>query len=317
MSPMQRRRRQKGSQPHLAILVNRKATDFKPELVEKAISAIRENNGQYTVFTPETGMEFFDMALAAVGRKRGRRLLPTGFDRRGKVTGLIAVGGDGSFNLAARAGLQAEIPVGVVPCGRFNNIARSLCGNCDPAVVLERIVAQTYTALDVGMVGNQPFFGCLAIGLIPHLARLLQTNKRPRWAVGWSRLAQQAVSEVRVKSTVIKIDAFRFEISPRMINFSLLPNAVGLPLTPPAIFDDGCGEIAFDIGDSGTDFGAFVKQVSKNKYYYRNEVRLYRGTSMHLQPARGRLVYLDGELLEVPDNVLLVQVKRKALKVYR
>jgi hypothetical protein len=38
---------------------------------------------------------------------------------------------------------------------------------------------------------------------------------------------------------------------------------------------------------------------------------------MHLQPARGRLAYLDGELLEVPDNVLLVQVKKKALKVYR
>lgn len=314
---MQRRRRQKGSQPHLAILVNRMATRFKPELVEQAISAIREKNAQYTVFSPESGVEFLDMALAAIGQRRNRSLAPTGFSRRGPVTGLIAVGGDGAFNLAARAALKAEIPVGVIPCGRFNNIARSLCGDCNPPAVLERIVAQTYSAVDVGMVGNQPFLSCLAIGLIPHLARLLETSKQPRWAVGWSRLARQAVSEVRVKSTVIKIDAFRFEISPRMINFSMLPNALGLSLTPPAIFDDGCGEIAFDIGKSDTDFGSFVKLVSKNKYYYRDEVRLYRGTSMHLQPARGRLVYLDGELLEVPDNVLLVQVKKKALKVYR
>jgi diacylglycerol kinase family enzyme len=257
------------------------------------------------------------MALAAVGRKRSRRLLPSGFARRGKVTGLVAVGGDGAFNLVARAGLKADIPVGVVPCGRFNNIARSLCGDCDPSNVLGRIVAQTYTAIDVGMIGHQPFVGCLAIGLIPHLARLLNTAGRPRWAGGWSRLAREAVSEVRVKNTVIKIDAFRFEISPRMINFSLLPNAVGLPLTPPAIVDDGLAEIAFDVGGADTDFGSFVKLISKNKYYYRQEVRLYRGTSMHLQPARGRLAYLDGELLEVPDNVLLVQVKKKALKVYR
>lgn len=314
---MQRRRRQKGSQPHLAIVVNRKAGNFRPELVDQTITAIRDKGGQYTVFSPESGMEFLDMALAAVGRKRSRRLLPPGFSRRGKVTGLIAIGGDGALNLAARAALQADVPVGVVPCGRFNNNARALCGECDPASVLKRIIAQTYTAVDVGMIGNQSFLGCLAIGLVPHLARLLQGSKRPRWAVGWSRAAEQAVSEVRVKSTVIKIDAFRFEISPRMINFNLLPNAVGLPLIPPAVFDDGLAEIAFDVGDSDTDFGAFVKLVSKNKYYYRNEVRLFRGTSMHLQPARGRLAYLDGELLEVPDNVLLAQVRKKALKVYR
>ena len=38
------------------------------------------------------------------------------------------MGGDGTVNLVAQIALKADLPMGIIPLGRFNNIAR----NFDP-----------------------------------------------------------------------------------------------------------------------------------------------------------------------------------------
>jgi hypothetical protein len=38
---------------------------------------------------------------------------------------------------------------------------------------------------------------------------------------------------------------------------------------------------------------------------------------MTLQPAQGRVLYLDGELIELPDNVIQIDISKQQLKVFR
>ena len=142
---------------HVCIIVNESATGYRPEPIERLTATIRKRGGQYTVLRPRAAHELSDAAQAACGRRRGRRLLPQTFQRRGPVTSLVACGGAGTFNLVARAALATEIPVGLLTMGRLNNIGRSLYTDISPAASVNRIVGSDYRLIDVGNVSA----GCM------------------------------------------------------------------------------------------------------------------------------------------------------------
>jgi diacylglycerol kinase family enzyme len=299
------------------LIVNEQSSRFDNGLVDKLIKSIRDQEGQYSIFHPESATAFFETAQAVCGNKRLRRRLPQNFERRGKVTGVIACGGDGSFNLCAREALVAGIPVGVLPLGRFNDIAHGLYGDTTPETAMTRILGQTYGLIDVGTIGDQRFFGSIGLGLIPCMAHQLSQRKRPRFAIGWKSVAAKAVANVKSLTTEMKVDAFRFEAESSIINVNLLPYTLGMPLTPSSLPDDHHAEIIFDVGISHKEIASYIRLICKKRYLYGGEVRLYRGSTMTLQPAQGRVLYLDGELIELPDNVIQIDISKQQLKVFR
>jgi len=314
---MQRPRRQKDDRVHVCVLVNESAAGYRPHMVKRLIARIKSVGGNYTVFTPRTANDLADAAQAACGRRRGRRLFPPEFERRGPVTSLVACGGDGTFNLVARAALAVNLPVGLLPMGRFNNIACSLYQNLGADAAIDRIIERSYRLIDVATVAGQPFFGAIGLGLTPGLARLLAKQKQPLLAFGWSRLVSRAVELTEAKKTVVKVDAFRFDVTPTILNVNLLSHVNGLPLTPVSLPNDQKAEVIFDIGATGRELASYVRQVAGGRFVYGSEVRLFRGSVISIQPTAGCELYLDGELIDVPTNVLEIKFSDKQLKVYR
>jgi diacylglycerol kinase family enzyme len=88
---------------------------------------------------------------------------------------LVAAGGDGTAALALRALLEAKHPappaLALLPLGTGNNAARSfgLRALRDGAGALERALAAIEAgprrAIDVGLLGDRPFLGSVAIGM--------------------------------------------------------------------------------------------------------------------------------------------------------
>ena len=314
--PVKRARKQKSKHCHLCLVVNESAGKFDNKVVEKLVETIRKNGAQYTVLRPESAIDLADAAKAACGLRRPGRFLPPQFGKRGPVTGLVACGGDGTFNLVARASAKAELPVGILPMGRFNNICRSLYGNDDASVSIEKIIARGYTKIDSGSVAGQDFYGSIAFGLVPQMIELLKHRGRPRFGIGWARLALQAARDIERRSMVIIVDAFRFELSPAILNISLLSHAAGIQWVGPALNDDGSLEVVFDVDAETKDLASLIRQLSRKKYQYGTTVRMYRGQSVIVQPTKDRVLYLDGELLELPANQVDVSVSPKSLMVF-
>lgn len=314
---MIRRRQQRAKKPHFAILVNKKAENHDPKAISRLTTAIKAAGGYHSVFEPATAMDMMRQAQVAVGQAKPTAELQLPFARGGKITALIACGGDGSFNLVARAGLLADLPVGVLPTGKFNNIARFLYGTTQASEVTKRLVEGAYQKIDVGRVADQFFFGSIGLGFISHLAEEIQGRPIPRFAIGWSKLGSKAAAGVPIKKSVLRVDSFRFEASPIIININLLPYSVGLSLSPASVPDDGMAEIILDQGNKPGDFSAYTRLIFKKKYLYGNEVRLYRGRQITIQPLRGRMLYLDGELLKLPTDILEIHVENKKLSVIR
>jgi diacylglycerol kinase (ATP) len=310
-----RRRQQRTKRKHFALLVNRKAAGYQKRLVDRFVATVRKKGDSYTVYEPDSAIDLLKQAEVAVGLRRANSTLPAPFERGGPVTALVACGGDGTFNLVARAALRAGVPVGLIPMGRFNNFALSLCGSIDTTLAMKKILEGGLRKIDSATAANVTFFGSAGLGFVPGLIDELDGRAVPRLALGWSQVAARAAASVHLEPIVLKVDAFRFDFSPIILNVNLLPYSGGLPLTPVSIFDDGRAEVIFDQASNAGNLGGYVRLICKGRYLYGDEVRLYRGQAVSIQQVRGRTLYLDGELTEIPTQTLDIHVGPEQLQV--
>ncbi len=313
---MARPRQHKSNRGHFALLVNKTARGYNPKAISELVSAIKAKGGSYTVYEPGSGMDLLKQAEVAVGLRHPSHEFAAPYDRAGKVTALVACGGDGTFNLAARAALRAGLPVGSLPLGKINNFARSLYGTTSTSKAIQTIVNGEYQLIDTALAAEIPFFGSVAVGFFPHLLLMLQDRQLPRLGLGWSQLGAKAAADVPQIKTTLKVDAFRFEIHPILLNVNVLPHTAGLPVSPASMPSDGLLEIIFDRGISAGEFSTFTRHIYKRKYLYGDEVRLYRGKAITIQPLRGRRMYLDGEVIEVPHEILEIKIGESQLGVF-
>lgn len=78
---------------------------------------------------------------------------------------IIAAGGDGTIEAVARALIGRDIPLGIIPCGTFNNFAKSLGLPTDTDEACRVIGKKNVHAVDVGFANDRAFFECAGFGL--------------------------------------------------------------------------------------------------------------------------------------------------------
>lgn len=312
-----RLKQQRTRHSHYCLLVNRKAANYNPGAIEQLVGAIKNKKGAYSIIEPTSAVELLQMAEVAAGvKKRDPRAKELQTRSRGKVTCLVACGGDSTFNLTARAGAASGIPIAVLPLGRDNNIARSLLKNIEFDYTISRILERKYRLIDIGRIADQLFFGSAGIGFVPHLLRTLGEVERPTMAYKWAKVAGEAAEKLRSKRMIIRIDAFRFEVKTRMAQVNLLSHSTGLQLSPASVANDGQAEVIVDFGAENKELAEYARQLYKKKYLYGALFRLFRGTTISIQPIQNRSLYLDGEIIRTPSNAIEIKVLPEKLKVF-
>ena len=307
-------RPKKPKKGHYALLVNKNAGHYQAKAVDRLMAAIKAKGGAYTLYEADSANDLLQSAEVAAGmRQAGRIARP--YAGAGKVTALVACGGDGTFNLVARAGFKASLPVAQYPLGRLNNIARSFYGTSDPARVIPHILSSESRRSDVGWAGGLPFFCSLGLGFMVRLVEEMTDHSVPRFGLGWSKLGARAAAQVEFQDTILKVDSFRFEIHPAILNIHLLSHAAGLPFSSMSIPDDGHAEVIFDTNPESGNFSAFTRLIHSGKYLYGDEIRLYRGQVISMQPVKGRTLCLDGELIKLPTDYVEVKIDEKKLQM--
>jgi len=313
---MARWRRQKQKQIHYCLLVNKKATNYNQSLVNKLAYAIKSKGGYYSIFSPDSPGLLYQTALKTSGLKRWYHSAPQSFSKRGKVTAFIACGGDRTFNIVAQVALKANLPVGILPLGKFNNIALSLYDSDNPNLAIDRIMERSYRKIDTATIAGKTFFSSVGFGFVPQMSEILNNKKKPRFSMGWAKLGQKAAQAVTTQKTVIKIDSFRFEINPTILNINLLPYTLGLPFSTVSLYDDSQAEIIFDVGVDSKIFSTFTRQIYKKKYIYGSDIKLFRGKNITVQFVKEAMIYLDGELTKLNNNFVEIKMGSAQLKVF-
>jgi diacylglycerol kinase (ATP) len=102
---------------------------------------------------------------------------------RGHADLVIIGGGDGSLSMAADGLVEAQLPLGIIPLGTANDLARTLNLPLDPLAAAEVIVAGHQRRIDLGRVNGKHFFNVATIGLGVGVTRRLTRERKRRWGV--------------------------------------------------------------------------------------------------------------------------------------
>ncbi len=106
---------------------------------------------------------------------------------------VCAWGGDGTVNEVGSALAGTDVPLGIVPSGSGNGLARELGMPLDPAAALDTILSAPVWRMDAGELAGRWFFNLAGIGLDAGVAR--RFNLDAAGSRGLARYVRFAVGE--------------------------------------------------------------------------------------------------------------------------
>jgi diacylglycerol kinase (ATP) len=235
---------------------------------------------------------------------------------RGAVTDIVIGGGDGTLNVAAGALVEAGLPVGVVPLGTANDLARSLRLPTDPADACRVIAAGNTKRVDLGVVNGKYFFNAASIGLSVEVAQKLTRGAKGRWgwfaylaaAAGVLRHARPFRAEIRGGGEFHQVRSVQITVG------NGRHYGGGLTVADDADIDDGRLDLFSLEVDRGWQIVRLVPALRSGSLAGHAGVRALRGTEFEVIPSRPRPVSADGEV--VTTTPARFSLLREALEVY-
>ena len=102
---------------------------------------------------------------------------------RDRVDLVIVGGGDGTLNAAIEGLLDTQLPLGILPLGTANDLARTL--NLPQSIPQAcQVIADGYTQrVDLGRVNHKHFFNVASLGLSVQITNQLDKKLKRRWGV--------------------------------------------------------------------------------------------------------------------------------------
>ncbi len=158
------------------------------------------------------------------------------------VDAVIVGGGDGTINSALKPVLEAGLPLGILPLGTANDLARTLDIPTDLHEACALIASQCTRTIDVGWANDWPFVNAAGIGLSARIARETSVDrKRTLGPLTYAAAVVEAFRRHRPFRAVIHSDAQTLDVSSLQITVG---NGVyyggGTPLAEDSAIDDGC-----------------------------------------------------------------------------
>jgi diacylglycerol kinase (ATP) len=111
---------------------------------------------------------------------------------------IVVCGGDGSIASSAPAVMKSGLPLGIIPAGTANDLARTLSIPLDFAAAADVVAAGHKRRIDVGMVNGHAFFNVASIGLSSELAQKLDPGIKKRFGrLGYAFAALRVLASAR------------------------------------------------------------------------------------------------------------------------
>jgi YegS/Rv2252/BmrU family lipid kinase len=102
-------------------------------------------------------------------------------EHRDRVDAVIIGGGDGTLSAAADGLVDAQLPLGILPLGTANDLARTLGLPIDPTTAADVICQGHQRRIDLGWVNGTHFFNVGSVGVGAGVTRALSQESKGRW----------------------------------------------------------------------------------------------------------------------------------------
>lgn len=103
--------------------------------------------------------------------------------RAQEIDAVVAAGGDGTVISTVALAIERRVPLGIIPLGTFNDLARTLGLPLELSAACEAIVSGETRTIDVGLVNGTHFVNEASVGLSTRIARSQTPEVKQRFGV--------------------------------------------------------------------------------------------------------------------------------------
>ena len=133
--------------------------------------------------------------------------------RAGEFDLVIVAGGDGTVAGAAAGIRETGLPMGVLPLGTANDLARTLSIPLELNAAADVIVAGKTERIDLGEVNGHPFFNVASLGLSAEVAQKLSREDKRRFGpLAYALRALQVLLTARPFEAEIRVRERRLRV---------------------------------------------------------------------------------------------------------
>lgn len=214
---------------------------------------------------------------------------------------LIACGGDGTVRACADALAGTAVPLGIVPVGTGNLLARNLALPMDPSAAVHVALAGQDRRIDLGVVDGQRFAVMAGMGF--DAAMVAGTSERLKSGMGWPAYLLSGARHLfgDIMRVTIRIDGGP-ELH-RRARLVLVGNVGritgGIPLLPDAVPDDGLLDVVILTPRTLVGWVHVAGRVLTRGRGTGRPVERHRGKRIEVRTERPHPRELDGD--NIPD----------------
>lgn len=211
---------------------------------------------------------------------------------------VVLGGGDGTLSSAARALIETDLPLGILPMGTANDLARTLGIPLDVAAAAQVIVDGEIRRIDLGEVNGTPFFNVASMGLSVQLTRELTHDMKQRWGrLGYAVATFRALSRVRPFWAEIRVgeEVHRTQTLQIAVGNGRYYGG-GIAVEKEAEIDDGCLNLYSLEFEHLWKLALVYPAFRKGRHGMWKDVRTLSGSEVEVVTRRPKQIDTDGEL---------------------
>lgn len=238
---------------------------------------------------------------------------------RSRAAGLdmvIVGGGDGTLNCTASALVDSGLPMGILPLGTANDLARTLAIPADPVAAAHIIVAGEERLIDLGEVNGHYFYNVASIGFSAAVAGELTGEAKKRFGtLGYGLASARLLLRTRPFTAFIEHDGVTLKVKTVQIAVgSGRHYGGGMTVDERAEPDDGKLHVYSLEVDHWWRLLALAPSLRRGTHGTWRDVRVFTTDKVTIRTRRSRSVNTDGELTTATPAVF--KVNPAAMRIF-
>ncbi len=218
---------------------------------------------------------------------------------RSEVDLVIIAGGDGTLNAAAKTLVPTQLPIGLIPCGTANDLARTLDIPADITQAVNIIAAGHARAVDVGHVNDCYFFNVASIGMSAELASALTSEIKKRFGrFGYALAAIRVLMRAKpFHANIVRAGATHRSYTLQIADGNGRYYGGGNVIERSARIDDGLLDLySLEFAEAWRMLFR-LRAFSRGEHVDYDDVHFMSGADFEIRTRRPRPVNADGEIV--------------------
>jgi len=194
------------------------------------------------------------------------------------VSGVVAFGGDGFIHEIIQHIVPRQIPLGVIPCGTGNDLARSIgVYRLSLTQQLDLIVGKDPQSIDLGQVGETWFAAILSSGFDALVNERANGMRWPKGRMRYNIAMIEKIIQLRAHFYRIRLDKEFIDVRATLVTVANGASyGGGMNVCPDAALDDGLFDVMVLGEVSRTELLKVFPKVYSGRHVGHPAVSFYR-----------------------------------------